>query len=628
MLKPKALSHPSICNNDQLGVIMLYWRPGPRGISSSLTNFWGTEMRNRRELMLSGLGIVLTAIGMLSGCKTIGRKETSKALEVNQAPGYCVAMRGNGDRINALFHSLARVVEHYGVPKAVAGGSSASITSFLLESILLNPIVQAATEEADRAQRAAFLLKAAWGYLEVVGEKEEGALLMGMAALQGQQGQPNAVNAANAAIAQAALDNSTLGDVVNKDELKRMIGSRENPTEADKKHQQDLKDQIQNFGQFKSDDPKMFFQPGLIDFAKLARAFSRMGDFFAGRGATGVGAFLDDAAMGALVRGCLDAAKDPAGNSKAWDDIKGLNYTKVDGNPGVCGTEFGALVLAYRQKHIDKVNSSEGLGFLSRADEPIGGFLPAIISTSVVFDADFVAKYKISLENYWQGLPLDFSPDFSKVRFGYWGTREDIAEIVKGKQSLIESQRFIDEKTSRFESLMGVRPGVPWFEALRTSPAEPGLAAAQFLDREKTVLSFGGWSDLQPVMVLKNRGCKNVVFITREAPEESSFARGIAKQLGIDEDTDKRLFTDLPLNPNDLSVGGGAQVALNQSAGAWCTNWNNIKSLPSKPIAADAYDAPLVFRSDYFKTSEVAGLFPYGNIVADLEANKPGCSTK
>jgi len=54
----------------------------------------------------------------------------------------CVGILGNGLRLWAHYTALARVVEDFGLIHGVAGGSSATITSWLLEGMLANPNVK------------------------------------------------------------------------------------------------------------------------------------------------------------------------------------------------------------------------------------------------------------------------------------------------------------------------------------------------------------------------------------------------------------------------------------------------------------------------------------------------------
>jgi len=51
---------------------------------------------------------------------------------------YCLALRGNGEAQPAHWGALAQLVENMGLPKAQSGGSSAAVSSFLLENIAAN----------------------------------------------------------------------------------------------------------------------------------------------------------------------------------------------------------------------------------------------------------------------------------------------------------------------------------------------------------------------------------------------------------------------------------------------------------------------------------------------------------
>src|SRR5690606_25187121 len=119
------------------------------------------------------------------------------------------------------------------------------------------------------------------------------------------------------------------------------------------------------------------------------------------------------------------------------------------------------------------------------------------------------------------------------VRFGYFGDPDSIDAITKAERSDLKSQ-------------MRIGLGQPtWREVLSYSPAEPGLSRALPVNGE--LVSAGGWSDLHPVLVLKDVGCDEVVYVTRSDPE-SNFALGVASILGMSAD-DKRSLYDLE-NPD------------------------------------------------------------------------------
>lgn len=523
------------------------------------------------------------------GCRTTAGREASTAKgsvlpDVDGSEGYCVALRGNGDRINALVNSLARTVEHYGAPIALAGGSSASITAFLYESISLNPNVAASPTPTDRALRTSFLLRSIGAYLEMVGTTEEGVAMNGLWELSRS---PDPLLAIKQALAK-----STLGAVANAKEAERML--------QDPVHTEDLVSQIRSFGKWDASTPKIFFQPGMIDFSQLARKIGRVGDLYAGRGS-----FYDEAGMGNLLRQCSDPSQ-----GKVWEEAKNIKLVRLDGTESQCGAEFLRIAKEYRVKYIALESN---LPFLSRVDEPIGAHVPVIVSTSVTIDPEFIAGWKKSLENYWANRPLDFKPDFSKIKMGYWGSRDDLAAIAENRQG------FSDEKTRRFENLLMGRPGASWHEVLRTSPAEPGLAAAQLIT--DGALSFGGWSDLQPVLVLRNLGCKEVIFLTHRSTADSPFSASVATQLGIDPDTKRKLFEYSDAD----GLVSSARLSYQQASGKWCTNWDALPSLPAPPLAKDAYEAPLVAHSDFFRGYHVPGV-PLYNKISSSSPELPGCS--
>ncbi len=106
-------------------------------------------LQKRAALFLLTFGVFFTSVGF------------SRAIEKD----YCVSLQGNGRAIYAHFGALAYLVEAHGIPKGVAGGSSATVSMFILESILENPALQNAVtgqvdvNDPDTTAKVAFLLK-------------------------------------------------------------------------------------------------------------------------------------------------------------------------------------------------------------------------------------------------------------------------------------------------------------------------------------------------------------------------------------------------------------------------------------------------------------------------------------
>ena len=82
-------------------------------------------------------------------------------------PKYCVGIRGNGENVAAHWAGLARMVEEAGMPAGAAGGSSATVSLFLLESVAANPeILKDIKSNPELAKRKqALLLKSIPAYV-------------------------------------------------------------------------------------------------------------------------------------------------------------------------------------------------------------------------------------------------------------------------------------------------------------------------------------------------------------------------------------------------------------------------------------------------------------------------------
>lgn len=89
-------------------------------------------------------------------------------------PGVCLAIRGDDGHIFAQTAALASLIDRTGLPGAVAGRRSATVTMRLLDAMLANPAVRICGGEpcstADVGDRVALLLRSLEGYVAHVGE--------------------------------------------------------------------------------------------------------------------------------------------------------------------------------------------------------------------------------------------------------------------------------------------------------------------------------------------------------------------------------------------------------------------------------------------------------------------------
>ena len=93
--------------------------------------------------------------------KTTGTLTSSSTADAEF--NYCMAIRGNGELEPAHWGGLARTVEKLGLPSAMAGGSSATISMFWLNSIAMHPLIKSESGEIQKL-RASLLIKSLLGF--------------------------------------------------------------------------------------------------------------------------------------------------------------------------------------------------------------------------------------------------------------------------------------------------------------------------------------------------------------------------------------------------------------------------------------------------------------------------------
>lgn len=527
---------------------------------------------------LAVLGLAAMGCGVPAGTDSGGPVAAAHSDEASPSQlKLCAAIRGNGHYVITHFASLARLIESYGIVDGVSGGSSGSVTTFLYESMLKNPAL--GTGEA-RAARVALLLKSVEGYALEVAETPEALAVKNLTTLfpklkqeiqtRGIEGLLNTDAAQAASDLYDILSSSDVRSLVNPEILAMLKDPLLAPFNA-----REVYTAVTTLGAFSVDDNRLFFRSGAISFDDVAAKLGRVGDFYAGYGPA------DSAAMSAF----LDACAEPS-RGKFWEDVDAS-----------CKQQLGALVRGYRAR----LQTAQG-SFGSRLDEHVGDYAPlaTLLATSVL-EGDAVTQYDAALARYRAGeLPtgnIPFAPSFDSVRFGYWGNAQHLATVASNPRG------YTDLKTAKFRAL----GAATWREVLSTSPAEPGLA--HFKKMSDGRISAGGWSDLAPVLVLKNLGCERVVYVTRLG-DESPFATKIAKYLGMSE-ADYGALYDL-----GQAASGFAQSVARADA-VWCTDWNSFGDFQQSEMAAESYSAPL-------ETRDTSWTGPYSRVVGST--GKPGCT--
>jgi hypothetical protein len=475
----------------------------------------------------------------------------------------CAAIRGNGQFIFAHFTALAHVVEHFGAIDAAAGGSSGSITTFLLESIQMNPAVEQCGEapcsDEEKRLRIALLLKSIEGYAEVLGGSDEAVALgelAGLATEVQQSGVDTLVESDPAAAAQAlssVLESSDLRALINP-EVTDLLANSTSP----EFHVRDIYGSVVALGDFMVDSDRIFIRPGVIDFRSLGRLVGRMASFYAGYEPA------DAAAMAAF----LDACAAPAFGKK-WPEIRA-----IDAGGQTCGARFTAQAMAFRTAFDDTRHHS-------RADDPVGAHMHALAITSVLDGDAARASFMAARAAYAGGDEPDLQISFDDVRYGYFGRTGDLTRIAENRRG------YSDLKTEKFHAL----GEGPWIDALATSPAEPGLARIQELDG---LLSAGGWPDLAPVLALENLGCEHVFLITREGDSSEGFAPEIVKRLG-GEDRIEELYS--LADPDDPS---SELLSIQEAEAILCTDWGE-RTFDIRSLGESGEEAELITRDPFFQ---------------------------
>ncbi len=474
----------------------------------------------------------------------------------------CAAVRGNGAKLTAHYASLARIVETHGLLDGIAGGSSGSITSFLVDSMHQHPAVfecgDVACDPAEQRARMALLLKSFVGYLQALSVSGEGEAFSVLAEIisrieeLGVEGLLKTDPQAGVQALLAVLQSEDLRALVNP-ELVSLLQNSPDPVW----HARDVVSGLAGGLSFQVSDTVVFTRPGPVNFVALADALGSAGTFYAGWAPT------DAPAMEAWLSACAAPTV-----GMTW-----AQAGEVAMEDSTCGARFVELVTGFRTAW------AEG-DFVSRVDDMVGSHLHALVSTSVL-TGEAIDQFEAATSTYLAAQTPQMEVSFDDVSFGYWGRTEDLAQLEANPLG------FSDAQTNRRLSL----GPATWREVLELSPAEPGLSRALEIDDDH--VSAGGWSDLFPVRALQNIGCDEVIYVTRRAPTDEGFAMDVATLLGMDPATRDALYD---FDDPQSAVG----VAVLDAGAVWCTDWDGPELADVEGTFLDSYTAPMEVHSAFF----------------------------
>lgn len=489
------------------------------------------------------------------------------AARPTETPRVCAAIRGNGELIAAHWAALARVIEEEGLLDAGAGGSSASITLFLYESLAMNPqLTTCKAGEVDSCSprelklRAALLMKSVFAYLDVLRTDADLQTVFGL------------VSAAQSGSIDLTAPSPELKkqvhDVLTRPGIRALVNPEfmafiTLPGPSLEFRIREAAIALQSSGNFKMEGKASLFRPGPVSFQEAAVRMGRLGDFLAGRGDA-----YSEKAMQAFLDRCA-----PLSANRSWSELAAYQIKSGTPTAKTCLAEAVGMMTAYR-------NRTRTPRLPSRLEDPVGGRgadrFQALVSLAVIDNPQAVRTLRQEKKKYWTQVgyqaerPLDL---YDAVQYGYIGNARDLEKATR-------KSAYADLKTQKSKAYAGMN----WKEALLRSPAEPGLSA--IMDGPgPQAMSAAGWTDLSPVQALKNLGCERVIYITRKG-QESPFALGVAQAFGATE-AQVRALSDLK------DPGSSLGLALREADRVYCTDWNNQAdpdfAKKIQKLEADAY---------------------------------------
>lgn len=463
----------------------------------------------------------------------------------------CAGIRGNGPNLFAHYGALARHVEEYGVITCAAGGSSGSITAFLMESMWANPELHNCDgdlcSKRELEARQSLMLKSVVGLTDA-GLFQDIDTVNGLITAIETGDIKNQLNGENPlegvdAFVRVLRD---LGPLINPELIELLLTSPDPVF-----HVNDIIDGLEDGVQFVVDDPRVFLRTSVLDFNEVASLFGVFGSFYAGYGPS------DNIAMADWLDACASASI-----GMTWEETALLT-----GSTGQsCGDEFTALFNHYRE-------AFAVVGGPNRADDPVGLYLP-VFGVTGVLTGDAVNLWEEAREAWIAAMPIPFEPDFNDVGLGYWGQDKELRRMGRTL-----SRDYDDLNAKQFVPL-GAQS---WREVLKSSPAEPGFSPGVPL--ASGTVSVGGWADPLRVLPLEALGAKQTIAINRLG--------GVG---GFTESATELLNA----SPNDINAlysttdpESSFYIGLDSATGVWCTNWDGQGGDPNL-LFNDAYNSPLI----------------------------------
>lgn len=585
--------------------------------------------------------------------------------------GFCAAIRGNGELVLAHELALARLIETYGPLKAAAGGSSASISMFLYQSMSKNNALTTCSTHSCQARKSlelSLLLKSVEGYVDYLKNAPEVQALLSLlskgyaeqlqtalaswlekSSLPIPEGFDDAqlqqLIAANFSELNTILASQSMQSLLNKQAIAfiqsamRLTIDEQEKLVLVKYRVNEILDSIRLLGKFDAkNDNNLFIRPGIVSFESVATLIGLMGNFYAGNFAEG-----DAAKIGfdRQIKTFFTCSVNSQG--KSWKEIKETQIEVATSESGKelkkCGVLFSSILQDY-QTTLSGYNQDKKDRLTNRIQDKLSSEgIPIFVTTSLM-SGNAVKQYQQTLESYYSYIPgvtgaiIPFQPSWEDIKFGYFGAKDLLNRVKSNLPQDIKSQKFVALNDAS------------WFEAIRLSTAEPGLSQMKPLADHSadTYLSAGGWSDLHPVLVLRSlKECDKIVYITRQGGE-TKFGQGVAVRLGLEEWLWHTVLTadDQGGYPqNDFGIPGDDQsnwgksynlanpqssfsLSIRLADAVYCTNWDAFKVTQLDDLLTNAYYQAKLYKSSNDKpavTQLISNVYKNNDMVSST--NRP-----
>lgn len=546
--------------------------------------------------------LLLAALFLLSSSITGVQAATGR----ERAPHICLGIQGNGFGLWAHFGAMARIVEVYNLPiDCVGGGSSGSVTAFIVESIQMNPILQEyPVGSFGRQAREAFLYKSMLGAIKAT------LLQDGVDALElvlgGSSSLFEGIDVLMVIREILSLPPITRGVILSTLGLLASIyididGNlsllRQSPDPRG--HIEELLMSLREDGILSGlpGDFIAYLRPGQVDYEGLIGFIGALGNFYATRGGR---RFYKEKQF----RGWLDACAE-ASFGMSWEEASQLPV----GRSSNCQDEMTDLFRPYRavsvfrdsEERPDRRWDRPRVGIPeSRLDDPVGMHQPVLLLTAIVTgDTYDQLKRAQAFYNAAQFDNITWNPNFEDdVRFGYIGNMTDLMTIQEGL-----ARDYPDDLRASLSVPLGQ---TPWADALYASTSEPGLTNFVELPGYDNLAVMGGWPDTTKTPVLNMLGADHT--ITMIADSAGTFSRQGLETLGANES----IITQL----EDRSINSSYTVGLAAADARVCVQWYGINFVNFTGFFDAGYYYQLIETTDpFFSNTTYENVADYIGIV-------------